>query len=96
MRGTDAAARRGVGGKMSWKNKVYHARDRRYLQRRVEERRNGRTEDESGGCFGSVSGCVGWFAAGGEDGRSVRKSEREEREERQRERERGEGEKSRG
>lgn len=46
---------------MSWKNKVYRARDRRYLQRRrgEEERTD---EDESGGWFRSVSGCVGWFA----------------------------------
>lgn len=27
------------------------------------ERTNERTEDESGGWFGSVSGCVEWFAA---------------------------------
>lgn len=61
VRGRRGAARHDVEGKMSWKNKVYRARDRRYLQRRrgEEERTD---EDESGGWFRSVSGCVGWFA----------------------------------
>lgn len=47
---------------MSWKNKVYRARDRRYLQSRGEEEER-TDEDESGGWFRSVSGCVRWFAA---------------------------------
>lgn len=62
---------------MSWKNKVYRAQDRRYLrQRREEEERT--DEDESGGWFRSVSGCVGWFAAREMEGRACeRESERE-------------------
>lgn len=68
-RGRCEAARHNVEGKMSWKNKVYRARDRRYLrQRREEEERT--DEDESGGWFRSVSGCVGWFAAREMEGRA--------------------------
>jgi len=94
MRGADAGARRGVGGKMSWKNKVYHARSAlsAAARRGEEERTDG--EDESGGCFGSVSGMVcGGRAGGGMAGRyaKVREKERERGRER-----RGGGEKSRG
>jgi len=90
MRGADAGARRGVGGKMSWKNKVYHARSAlsAAARRGEEERTDG--EDESGGCFGSVSGMV-CGGRGGRDGRSVRKSKRERERKREREK-RGGGE----